>query len=153
MGLSKRNLRGCDGGESSILSFLDLLGIPSFPLSSQIDRWISNLSQPAMPALRKRNRSSESDAMPNNDTPHEHKMSEYELSREQRIRENRERMGKLGIFDLSLTLKLNNNNKRSYSSHKLRTPPSLPNPSAPVRRSSRFYSHLSSCKILFLYLP
>ncbi|KAG5061138.1 hypothetical protein GLYMA_01G181700v4 [Glycine max] len=90
-----------------------------------------------MPALRKRNRSSESDAMPNNDTPHEHKMSEYELSREQRIRENRERMGKLGIFDLSLTLKLNNNNKRSYSSHKLRTPPSLPNPSAPVRRSSR----------------
>ncbi|KAG4993465.1 hypothetical protein JHK86_030292 [Glycine max] len=92
-----------------------------------------------MPALRKRNRLSESDAISNHDTPHEQKknMSEYELSREQRIRENRERMGKLGIFDLSLTLKLNNKNKRSYSSHKPQTPPSLPNSSVPVRRSSR----------------
>lgn len=71
-------------------------------------------------------------------TPQQHKMSEYELSREQRIRENRERMGKLGIFDLSLNLKIINNDKssRSYSSHKPKTPPSL-KPSFPVRRSSR----------------
>ncbi|RDY10993.1 Cell division cycle-associated 7-like protein, partial [Mucuna pruriens] len=93
-----------------------------------------------MPALRKRTRTAEPAAVANNDTGHEHKMSEYELSRQQRIRENRERMGKLGILDLSLTLKLTTNNKshRSYSSHnhKPKTPPSL-NPSVPVRRSSR----------------
>lgn len=128
--------------------------LPPPPLVTHTEKTVE-FQTSAMPALRKRNRLSEFDAISNHDTPHEQKknMSEYELSREQRIRENRERMGKLGIFDLSLTLKLNNNNKRSYSSHKLRTPPSLPNPSAPVRRSSRFYSHLSSCKILFLYLP
>ncbi|KAK7406602.1 hypothetical protein VNO78_08231 [Psophocarpus tetragonolobus] len=91
-----------------------------------------------MPALRKRSRSSE--AVANEGTGDGHKMSEYELSREQRIRENRERMGKLGILDLSLTLKLNksHSNSRSYSSHKPKTPPPPLNlPSAPVRRSSR----------------
>ncbi|TKY70528.1 Cell division cycle-associated 7 protein [Spatholobus suberectus] len=87
-----------------------------------------------------RSRTAESDAMADDATLHQNKMSEYELSREQRIRENRERMGKLGIFDLSLTLKLNKSHpptSRSYSSHnhnhKPKTPPSL----NPVRRSSR----------------
>ncbi|KAL2348436.1 hypothetical protein Fmac_002436 [Flemingia macrophylla] len=92
-----------------------------------------------MPALRKR--TAESAAV---ETPQqEDKRSEYELSREQRIRENRERMGKLGIFDLSLTLKLNattttttttsTKSSRSYSPHNHKPI----NPSAPVRRSSR----------------
>lgn len=96
-----------------------------------------------MPALRKRTRTAESAAVTNNDvvTPQEHKISDYELSREQRIRENRERMGKLGIFDLSLNLKLNTTiankkSSRSNSNYKPKTPPSL-KPSAPVRRSSR----------------
>ncbi|KAK7307593.1 hypothetical protein VNO77_40795 [Canavalia gladiata] len=99
-----------------------------------------------MPALRKRTRTAESAATPNNNTPQsepetvihdQHRMSEYELSREQRIRENRERIGKLGIFDISLSLKLNPRpHSTSRSTHKPQTPPSI-NPSAPVRRSSR----------------
>ncbi|XP_022631528.1 cell division cycle-associated 7-like protein isoform X1 [Vigna radiata var. radiata] len=93
-------------------------------------------------ALRKRTLTAESDAMANDATPQQPKISDYELTREKRIRENRERMGKLGIFDLSLSLKLHNNNKphrttsRSYSSIKPKTPPTL-KPSAPTRRSSR----------------
>ncbi|XP_020217404.1 LOW QUALITY PROTEIN: cell division cycle-associated protein 7 [Cajanus cajan] len=88
-----------------------------------------------MPALPKRTRTAEPAAVGTNETPHEHKMSEYELSREQRIRENRERMGKLGIFDLSLTLKLNTKkSSRSYSSHNHK--PFSP-PLRPHRRSSR----------------
>ncbi|CAJ1929808.1 unnamed protein product [Sphenostylis stenocarpa] len=95
-----------------------------------------------MSALRKRTRTVESPVMANDVTLHQPQISAYELSREQRIRENRERMGKLGIFDLSLALKLHNNTKscppsRSYSSHKPKTPPTSLNPSAPVRRSSR----------------
>ncbi|WVZ10870.1 hypothetical protein V8G54_015400 [Vigna mungo] len=94
-------------------------------------------------ALRKRTLTAESDAMANDATPQQPKISDYELTREKRIRENRERMGKLGIFDLSLSLKLHNNNNkphrttsRSYSSIKPKTPPTL-KPSAPTRRSSR----------------
>ncbi|XP_017426092.2 uncharacterized protein LOC108334691 isoform X2 [Vigna angularis] len=96
-----------------------------------------------MPALRKRTLTAESDAMANDATPQQPNISDYELTREKRIRENRERMGKLGIFDLSLSLKLHNNNKphrttsRSYSSIKPKTPPSTLKPSAPTRRSSR----------------
>lgn len=126
--------------------------LPPPPLVTHTEKTVE-FQTSAMPALRKRNRLSEFDAISNHDTPHEQKknMSEYELSREQRIRENRERMGKLGILDLSLTLKLNNKNKRSYSSHKPQTPPSLPNSSVPVRRSSRFFSDQSQCTFLFIF--
>ncbi|QCD91286.1 cell division cycle-associated 7-like protein [Vigna unguiculata] len=93
-----------------------------------------------MATFRKRTLSAESDAMANDATPQQPKISDYELSREQRIRENRERMGKLGIFDLSLSLKLHNNNKThrttSRSSIKSKTPPTI-KLSAPTRRSSR----------------
>lgn len=70
---------------------------------------------------------------------HQHKMSQYEISREERIRENRERMGKLGIFDISLSLKLKPKttpSRRNQSNPK--SPLSL-NPSGPTRRSSRFF--------------
>ncbi|KAL9327698.1 hypothetical protein ACSQ67_002701 [Phaseolus vulgaris] len=92
-----------------------------------------------MPALRKQTLTAESDAVANDVMSHQPKISDYELSREQRIRENRERMGKLGIFDISLSLKNNKSHRaasRSYSSRKPKTPPSL-KPSAPIRRSSR----------------
>ncbi|XP_027362661.1 cell division cycle-associated protein 7 [Abrus precatorius] len=94
-----------------------------------------------MPALRKRTRTPDSAGTPqavSHDDQH-HKVSEYELSREQRIRQNRERMGKLGIFDLSLSLKLKSHPpSTSRSTHKPKTPPSLyPSAPAPLRRSSR----------------
>lgn len=66
------------------------------------------------------------------------KMSPYELSREERIKSNRERMQKLGLVDLSLKL-------HSLTAPK-RTPRNNPSPaklisplpvSGPVRRSSR----------------
>lgn len=71
------------------------------------------------------------------------KISEYEQSREKRIKENRERMQKLGILDLSLQFKAH---KPSTTSRSRKQPPSsrstplnpspLPCP-GPVRRSSR----------------
>ncbi|XP_059624704.1 uncharacterized protein LOC132267581 [Cornus florida] len=68
-----------------------------------------------------------------------HKVSGYEQSREERIRENRERMQKLGIVDLSLKLNsLSSAQKRSHFNR--RTPQRLsplPGPSGPPRRSSR----------------
>ncbi|XP_061341327.1 uncharacterized protein LOC133287682 [Gastrolobium bilobum] len=87
-----------------------------------------------MPALRKRSRTAESaksnTPQPENGNHDQQKISLYELSREQRIRENRERMGKLGIVDLSLSLKL----RRAPTTHKTTT---IVHPSGPVRRSSR----------------
>ena len=82
------------------------------------------------------------------------KASQYELSREQRIKENLERMQKLGILDLSLKLKsvIPSNTKRNPRNHSnnnncTTTPrPSPAPPSGPTRRSSRFFYHsLSSC--------
>lgn len=70
------------------------------------------------------------------------KLSRYELSREERIKENLERMQKLGILDLSLKLKsLHNptprNNNKSYNRKTPQHGEPLP-PSGPVRRSSRY---------------
>ncbi|XP_061341986.1 uncharacterized protein LOC133288277 [Gastrolobium bilobum] len=88
-----------------------------------------------MPALRKRSRTAESaksnTPQPENGNHDQQKMSLYEISREQRIRENRERMGKLGIVDLSLSLKL----RRAPTTHHKTT--TIVHPSGPVRRSSR----------------
>jgi len=69
---------------------------------------------------------------------HKLKKSEYELRREERIRENRERMGKLGILDISLSLKLKPNPNPNPSSRPTasKNPKSLNNPS---RRSTRFF--------------
>ncbi|KAK1363863.1 cell division cycle-associated protein 7 [Heracleum sosnowskyi] len=69
------------------------------------------------------------------------KMSDYEKCREERIKENLERMKKLGILDLSLKLKTaikptRNNNNGSSSVHKSPRRVS-PMRQAPVRRSSR----------------
>lgn len=67
------------------------------------------------------------------------KKSGYEQYREQRIKENRERMEKLGIFDLSLKFK-SVKPTRNYNSSNRKSPkrlsPLLP-PSGPTRRSSR----------------
>lgn len=69
-------------------------------------------------------------------------ISEYEQSREERIKQNRERMQKLGIIDLSLQFKAH---KPSTATRSRKPPPSrstplnpspLPCP-GPVRRSSR----------------
>ncbi|XP_028763982.1 cell division cycle-associated protein 7 [Neltuma alba] len=68
------------------------------------------------------------------------KMSQYEQSREQRIRENRERLEKLGIADLSLKLKAQTSQRRTRldPSHcKSPQRASAPKPSGPLRRSSR----------------
>ncbi|KAL7141298.1 hypothetical protein ABFS83_08G044200 [Erythranthe nasuta] len=71
--------------------------------------------------------------------PENGKALDYELCREQRIKENRVRMEKLGILNLSVEL---NSLKPtpSRSSHR-KTPPCrhspLPTPGGPVRRSSR----------------
>ncbi|XP_030973457.1 uncharacterized protein LOC115993651 [Quercus lobata] len=70
------------------------------------------------------------------------KASQYELSREQRIKENLERMQKLGILDLSLKLKsvIPSNTKRNPRNlnNCTTTPrPSPAPPSGPTRRSSR----------------
>ncbi|KAM4128482.1 hypothetical protein ACJW30_02G170100 [Castanea mollissima] len=71
------------------------------------------------------------------------KASQYELSREQRIKENLERMQKLGILDLSLKLKsvipsITKRNPRNRNHNCSTTPrPSPAPPSGPTRRSSR----------------
>ncbi|MED6167391.1 hypothetical protein PIB30_002362 [Stylosanthes scabra] len=77
--------------------------------------------------------SSSAATLPND---HQHQMLDYELSRQQRIRENQERLGKLGIFDLSLKLKSSNLPSKRTRSSTPKTPPTLPR-SGPVRRSSR----------------
>ncbi|KAK9284201.1 hypothetical protein L1049_023370 [Liquidambar formosana] len=105
-----------------------------------------------MPTLRKRSRTLETPANANhqqqqltNDdqtqaTPAEKMTLGYEQSREKRIKENLERMQKLGIVDLSLKLKSLNPPKptRNYSS--ARKTPHRPSPLSlpvPFRRSSR----------------
>ncbi|KAI3824122.1 hypothetical protein L1987_05571 [Smallanthus sonchifolius] len=74
--------------------------------------------------------------------------SDYEKCREQRIKENLERMQKLGIYDLSLKLKSvkpnsYRKNNRPLSTNQNKTPncsvPPLPS-SVPTRRSSRLQS-------------
>ncbi|KAK6129027.1 hypothetical protein DH2020_037224 [Rehmannia glutinosa] len=77
------------------------------------------------------------------------KISEYELTREERIKENRERMQKLGIFDLSLKLKdLKPTPKRAYHRKTPLDQSPLP-PSGPVRRSSRLQNStpVSYCEV------
>ncbi|POO02696.1 hypothetical protein TorRG33x02_016820 [Trema orientale] len=68
-------------------------------------------------------------------------ISDYEQTREERIKQNLEKMHKLGIFDLSLKLKSNNihESRAPKSQSRVRTPPSTPplKPSGPIRRSSR----------------
>ncbi|KAI3452079.1 hypothetical protein Pfo_008744 [Paulownia fortunei] len=78
-----------------------------------------------------------------------HKISGYELSREERIKENRERMQKLGILDLSLKLKaLKPSPKGAYHRRSPQGHSPLP-PSGPVRRSSRLQNStpVSYCEV------
>ncbi|KAE9466900.1 hypothetical protein C3L33_01189, partial [Rhododendron williamsianum] len=66
-----------------------------------------------------------------------HKKSDYEQAREQRIKENRERMEKLGIFDLSLKFKsVKPARKNSLNGKPSRCLSPLP-ARGPTRRSSR----------------
>ncbi|KAL3616468.1 hypothetical protein CASFOL_039858 [Castilleja foliolosa] len=78
------------------------------------------------------------------------KISDYELSREERIKENKERLQKLGIFDLSLKLNAFSRPtpKRSYQKKNLQFQSPL-QPSGPVRRSSRLQSStpVSYCEV------
>ncbi|XP_073158019.1 uncharacterized protein [Henckelia pumila] len=72
-----------------------------------------------------------------------HEISSYEQFREERIKENLERMQKLGIFDLSLNFKSLKKTIKNRPIHR-KTPQAqsaspLPS-SAPVRRSSRLQS-------------
>ncbi|KAE9606751.1 hypothetical protein Lal_00026224 [Lupinus albus] len=102
--------------------------------------------------IKRGRRAKESVSIPNSVEPvvvsEKINMSEYELSREKRIRENRERMGNLGLINLSLKL-----NAQTYSPPPRRTrfnpkTPPLP-PSAPPRRSSRLQnaSPVSYCEL------
>ncbi|PWA94173.1 zinc-finger domain of monoamine-oxidase A repressor R1 [Artemisia annua] len=81
-------------------------------------------------------------------SPQEMKSCDYEKCREERIKENLERMQKLGIHDLSLKLKSikpnhNNNRKRRNYNQDNKTPKCvspLMSSSVPTRRSSRLQS-------------
>ena len=67
-------------------------------------------------------------------------ISDYEQTREERIKQNIEKMQKLGIFDLSLKLKsTNHQNRGPKHQSRTKTPPVSPplQPSGPIRRSSR----------------
>ncbi|TQD95874.1 hypothetical protein C1H46_018512 [Malus baccata] len=97
-----------------------------------------------MPTLGMKTVALESSANPNPQSNNEHPQtpkSLYEQSREDRIRENRERMQKLGIVDISLQLKSNFQSNRSTKSYSGRsTMPSGPTSirsRGPTRRSSR----------------
>lgn len=99
-----------------------------------------------MPIVRKRNRTLETPAnpnhKPNNDQVQapetENTLSDYEQTREKRIKENLERMQKLGIVDLSLKLKSCTTPKRTPRSSPCRKPLDGSTPlSPPSRRSSR----------------
>ncbi|KAL8473643.1 hypothetical protein ACS0TY_030477 [Phlomoides rotata] len=84
-----------------------------------------------------------------NEDGHENTISEYELSREERIRENRLRMEKLGIFDLSQ--KFNAHKPKPKRGCPRKTPKCdspLP-PSGPVRRSGRLQNStpVSYCEV------
>ncbi|KAI4314917.1 hypothetical protein L6164_027778 [Bauhinia variegata] len=112
-----------------------------------------------MPALRKRSREVESPASPprlgNDDqtqTTETPKACLYEQSREQRIRENREKLEKLGIVDLSLKLKSQIHNRRTrIDSTSCKTPPRSQSVqlSGPLRRSSRLQNvtPVSYCEV------
>lgn len=104
-----------------------------------------------MPTLRKRSRREIVENPPQSEIEipmkdHKNKKSEYELSREERIRENRERMGKLGLFDISLSLKPNPPS-RPTASKKPKSPVSL----KPSRRSTRFF-HFHPQNSIFDYI-
>lgn len=78
------------------------------------------------------------------DQTNEKKMNEYERRREERIKENFERMKKLGILDLSLKLKTASKPKptRKYNNGSPSSTPQRVSPMSrhvgPVRRSSRY---------------
>jgi len=142
--------------------FKPKFGHPVFPpcllhfqiktLNSTVALSLSSLTILSMPPLQKRNRTEIDNPQPaitmNN---HQHKISEYELSREERIRENRERMGKLGILDISLSLKLKPNPpSRRTPSKNPKSPISL-NPSGPSRRSSRFFRFCPKNSIFHMF--
>lgn len=78
-----------------------------------------------------------------------HKKSDYEQAREERIKENRERMEKLGIFDLSLKFKSSTPaRKNSFNGKPNKCLSPLP-PRGPTRRSSRYTSlPLFSCLVM-----
>lgn len=63
-------------------------------------------------------------------------MSLYEQSREERIKENLQRMQKLGLLDLSQKLKSAARPKRTPKKSPSNSAPLVP--SGPVRRSSRY---------------
>lgn len=67
--------------------------------------------------------------------------SDYEKCREERIKQNLERMQKLGIYDLSLKLKSIKPNRYKKNNNQNKTPNCCVSPlpsSVPTRRSSRF---------------
>ncbi len=97
-----------------------------------------------MPTLRERAKTLESPANPTHQTDNgqaqttgTQEVSLYEQSREERIKENRERMMKLGIFDLSLKLNSVISTKRTARTRNTAPRPSPTPPSGPARRSSR----------------
>ena len=67
-----------------------------------------------------------------------YKLSGYEQIRDRRIKENKERMQNLGLFDLSLKLKSQIPPKKPNSSEKKTTQKTEPLNQSPPRRSSRF---------------
>ncbi|KAG6666366.1 uncharacterized protein LOC122306418 [Carya illinoinensis] len=97
-----------------------------------------------MPTLRNRAQTLQSPANPSHNilngqaqTTETQKVSLYEQSREERIKENRERMQKLGIFDLSLKINSVISTRRTPKNRNT-TPRSSPaRSSGPIRRSSR----------------
>ncbi|XP_065856641.1 uncharacterized protein [Euphorbia lathyris] len=84
--------------------------------------------------LRRRKRADEEDASTSENVTGE-EGSTYEEFRQRRIKENNERMRKLGIFDLSLNLK-SQRSRTTKSSRNVKLPKSLPL-STSLRRSTR----------------
>lgn len=79
---------------------------------------------------------SEPETMENEDV-HDDNVPSYELCREERIKENRERMKKLGIIGLSVELKALKPTPNRAPARKTPRIHSPPPPSGPARRSSR----------------
>jgi len=75
-----------------------------------------------------------SDSQSEEESKREDDSSVYEQARNQRIKENMERMQKLGLFDLSLKLKRPKQNPRPKKKKKKTN-------HSPQRRSSRYSSH------------
>ena len=79
--------------------------------------------------------------------------SHYEQIRDQRIKENKERMRKLGLLDLSLKLKSQPQKENShYKAKKKHTHDALPPNQSPARRSSRFCSSFSVTHFFILFI-